>query len=340
MRVLLLGGAGYIGAHVTHAIMDRGFEPAVYDNLSSGLRENIPSGVEFFEGDISDRRFLAEVLRRGWDGVVHLAAYKAAGESMELPGKYALNNICGSLGVIDEAVKAGVRGFVLSSSAAIYGEPEYLPIDEQHPAKPENYYGFTKLQIERNLEWFDKLEGLRYASLRYFNAAGYDPDARVTGLEKNPANLIPVVMETALGKREVLAVFGNDYPTVDGTGVRDYIHVTDLAEAHVSALEYILEHDESLTVNLGSESGLSVFQILEAARRISGREIPAKVHPRRAGDPAQLVASSMKARDLLGWEAKHSSLDSIIETTWNVYERAFRGEAFNEHAFPGQDSDS
>jgi UDP-glucose 4-epimerase len=323
MRVLLLGGAGYIGAHVTRAFLDRDWETAVYDNLSSGLRENVPEGVEFFEGDISDRGYLAEVLGRGWDGVVHLAAYKAAGESMQLPGKYALNNICGSLGVIDEAVKAGVKGFVLSSSAAVYGEPEYLPIDENHPTKPENYYGFSKLEIERNLEWFDRLEGLRYASLRYFNAAGYDPQIRVTGLEKNPANLIPVVMETAVGTREELAVFGDDYPTADGTGVRDYIHVTDLAEAHVSSLEHILERDASLTVNLGSESGLSVYQILEAARRISGREIPAKVHPRRAGDPARLVASSTKARELLGWEATHSSLDSIIETTWKVYERAF-----------------
>ncbi len=323
MRVLLLGGAGYIGAHVTRAFLDRGFETAIYDNLSSGLRENLPSGVEFFEEDISDRSYLAEVLQKGWDGVVHLAAFKAAGESMQRPGKYALNNICGSLGVIDEAVKAGVKGFVLSSSAAVYGEPEYLPIDEKHPTVPENYYGFTKLEIERNLEWFDTLEGLRYASLRYFNAAGYDPLARVTGLEKNPANLIPVVMETAVGTRDELAVFGDDYPTEDGTGVRDYIHVTDLAEAHVSSLEYILEKDESLTVNLGSETGLSVYQILEAARRLSGRDIPAKVHPRRAGDPAKLVASSSKARDLLGWDAKHSSLDSIIKSTWDVYSRAF-----------------
>ncbi len=321
MRVLLLGGAGYIGAHVARAFLDRGYEIGIYDNLSSGARENLPGEAEFFEADIADRGRLSRVLSEGWDGLIHLAAFKAAGESMEEPGKYALNNICGSLGLIDEAVKGGIGGFVLSSSAAVYGEPEYLPIDEKHPTVPENYYGFTKLDIERNLEWFDRLEGMRYASLRYFNAAGYDPAGRVTGLERNPANLIPVVMEVATGKRAELAVFGNDYPTEDGTGVRDYIHVTDLAEAHVSALEYIRENDRSLTVNLGSEEGLSVYQILEAARRISGKEIPARVENRRAGDPAKLVASSGLAQRLLSWEARYSDLDSIIETSWRAYTR-------------------
>ncbi|MFO7849963.1 MAG: UDP-glucose 4-epimerase GalE [Spirochaetia bacterium] len=322
MKVLLCGGAGYIGSHVARAFLDRGYEAGIYDNLSSGLVENVPSKARFYKGDISDYERMSAVLSEGWDGVVHLAAFKAAGESMLEPGKYALNNICGSIKLIDASIKAKVRGIVLSSSAAVYGEPEYLPIDESHPKKPENYYGFTKLEIERNLEWFDRLAGLRFASLRYFNAAGYDPDNRVTGLERNPANLIPVVMETAVGIRKELSIFGSDYPTFDGTGVRDYIHVSDLAEAHVSSFEYIIRNDKSLTVNLGSEAGLSVFQILEAARRISGREIPAKVRERRKGDPAKLVASAAKAQEILNWNTRCSDLDTIIKTTWEVYQRA------------------
>ena len=323
MRVLLVGGAGYIGSHVALAFLDRGHEVGIYDNLSTGLGENVPYKASFYERDLLDRESLGHVLSGGWDGLVHLAAFKAAGESMEVPGKYAVNNICGSMGLIDAAVKARVKGFVLSSSAAVYGEPEYLPVDEDHPANPANYYGFTKLEIERNLAWFEQLEGLTYASLRYFNAAGYDPDGKVTGLERNPANLIPVVMETAIGMRKELSIFGDDYPTEDGTGVRDYVHVNDLADAHVAALEHIIERGESLTVNLGSESGLSVLQILEAARRISGREIPAVVRGRRAGDSAKLVASSTRARRILGWEPRFSSLDSIVESSWHAYRRQF-----------------
>lgn len=327
MKVLLCGGAGYIGSHVALAFLDRGYEVGIYDNLSSGLAENIPAGASFYKGDISDTGRLGAVLSEGWEGVVHLAAFKAAGESMVEPEKYALNNICGSLKLVEAAVKARVRGFVLSSSAAVYGEPEYLPVDEMHPAQPENYYGFTKLEIERNLEWFDRLRGLRSASLRYFNAAGYDPENRVRGLERNPANLIPVVMETAAGLREQVSIFGSDYPTPDGTGVRDYVHVSDLAEAHVTSLEYIIRNDTSLTVNLGSESGLSVLQILESARRISGREIPAEFKSRREGDPAKLVASSEKAQKLLGWKSRCSDLDTIIRTTWEAYSnRNINGE--------------
>ncbi|MFP4266507.1 MAG: UDP-glucose 4-epimerase GalE [Spirochaetaceae bacterium] len=319
MKVVLCGGAGYIGSHVAHAFLERGYEVGVYDNLSTGLAENIPPGASFYKGDIADGERLEAVLSEGWDGVVHLAAFKAAGESMLEPEKYALNNICGSLTLIDAAVKTRVRGFVLSSSAAVYGEPKYLPVDESHPTNPENYYGFTKLEIERNLQWFDTLRGLRSASLRYFNAAGYDPENRVGGLEKNPANLIPVVMETAAGLREKVSIFGSNYPTPDGTGVRDYVHVNDLAEAHVTSLEYIIRNDTSLTVNLGSESGLSVLQILESARRISGREIPAEFQDRREGDPAKLVASSAKAQKLLGWKSRYSDLDTIIKTTWEAY---------------------
>lgn len=322
MRVLLVGGAGYIGSHVALSFLEHGHEVGVFDNLSSGLKENIHEGTRFFEGDLMDYGRLAEVCTLGWDGIVHLAAHKAAGESMTDPEKYSLNNISGSLNLMIAAVRHEIDSFVLSSSAAVYGEPEYLPVDESHPTTPTNYYGFTKLEIERNLEWYDRLRGLKYAALRYFNASGYDPEGRVKGLERNPANLIPVVMEVAVGKRKELLIFGNDYGTKDGTGVRDYIHVTDLAEAHVAAMDYIRLHNKSLVVNLGSETGLSVTEILDTGRSITGKEIAARVVDRRAGDPAVLVASSGKAKQSLSWEARHSSVEEILRTTWDAYRRS------------------
>ena len=321
MRVLLVGGAGYIGSHVALAFLDNGHQVGIFDNLSSGLRENLHSGSEFFEGDILDTARLAEVCAKGWDAIIHLAAYKAAGESMISPEKYSVNNISGSLNLMIAAVEHGIDTFVLSSSAAVYGEPEYLPIDENHPTNPSNYYGFTKLEIERNLRWYDQLKGLNYASLRYFNAAGYDKQGRVPGLELNPANLIPVVMEAAVGIRDELLVFGKDYDTPDGTGVRDYIHVTDLADAHVKATESVFTSKESMLVNLGSETGLSVLEIVESARQITGRDIPMKIVDRRAGDPAKLVASSSRALQLLNWKTQFSSAAEIISTTWQVYKQ-------------------
>jgi UDP-glucose 4-epimerase len=223
------------------------------------------------------------------------------------------------MNILAAAESAGIRFVVFSSSAAVYGEPEYLPLDENHPTDPENFYGFTKLEIERTLGWYDRLKEVRFASLRYFNAAGYDVEGRITGLERNPANLLPVIMEVACGMRTGLKIFGNDYPTPDGTGVRDYIHVNDLAEAHLKALEYIADNDRSLTVNLGSERGLSVLEILEAARRLTGRKIPAEIVGRRPGDPAKLVASAALARELLGWEARYSDVDTLVETSWKAY---------------------
>lgn len=321
MRVLLVGGAGYIGSHVALAFLDKGHQVGIFDNLSSGLRENLQSGSEFFEGDILDTARLSEVCAKGWDAIIHLAAYKAAGESMISPEKYSVNNISGSLNLMIAAVEHGIDTFVLSSSAAVYGEPEYLPIDENHPTNPSNYYGFTKLEIERNLRWYDQLKGLNYASLRYFNAAGYDKQGRVPGLELNPANLIPVVMEAAVGIRDELLVFGKDYDTPDGTGVRDYIHVTDLADAHVKATESVFTSKESMLVNLGSETGLSVLEIVESARQITGRDIPMKIVDRRAGDPAKLVASSSRALQLLNWKTQFSSAAEIISTTWQVYKQ-------------------
>ena len=319
MRVLLFGGAGYIGTHVANAFLDRGDHVGIYDNLSTGLLSNISEKAEFFEGDILDENRVDDVLSLKWDCAVFLAAYKAAGESMILPEKYSENNIRGGLIVIRKCVKHGCMNFILSSSAATYGEPQYLPIDEKHPTDPENYYGYTKLCIEENLKWYSKLKNLRFAALRYFNAAGYDVDKRMTGLERQPANLIPVIMEAACGMRPNVLIFGDDYDTKDGTGVRDYVHVNDLAEGHVKAADYIMSENEDIIVNLGSEVGLSVQEIVDATRRITGREIIANVVARRPGDPAKLVASSTLAKEKLNWVAKCSDLDTIIASTWYAY---------------------
>ncbi|MDA8425253.1 MAG: UDP-glucose 4-epimerase GalE [Treponema sp.] len=319
MKILIVGGAGYIGSHVAREFLDAGHAVTVYDNLSTGTVENIFPGEEFVEGDILDYPALRGAMAKGFDALVHLAAAKAAGESMLKPEKYSLQNLNGTVNILNAALETGIRKLVFSSSAATYGEPRYLPIDEKHPTEPENYYGFTKLEIERILAWYDRLKGLRYAALRYFNAAGYDPQGRVRGLEKNPANLIPVIMEVAAGMRPDFQVFGTDYPTPDGTGVRDYVHVSDLASGHLAALEWITRNDRSLVVNLGSGQGLSVLEILEAARRISGKPIPAKMVGRRAGDPARLYASAALARELLGWETRHSDVESLVRTTWDAY---------------------
>jgi len=319
MKALILGGAGYIGSHVCLEFLTAGHQVTVFDNLSSGTEENIFPEERFVHGDIMDYGALSNEMAKGYDVVVHLAAFKAAGESMLKPEKYAVNNIAGTINVLNAMAEHNVKYFVFSSSAAVYGEPSYLPIDEKHPTNPENFYGFTKLEIERILSWYDTLKGIRYAALRYFNAAGYDPKGRVKGLEKNPANLLPVIMEVAIGKRKELQVFGNDYPTKDGTGIRDYVHVTDLAVGHVSALEYMIKHDKSLVVNLGSEEGLSVLDILEEARRITGKSIPAIITGRRPGDPAKLVAGSKLALELLGWKAKYSDVATLVKTSWDVY---------------------
>lgn len=324
MKVLLFGGAGYIGTHVAMAFLDRGDHVGIYDNLSSGLRSNVPEGAEFFEGDILDREKVAEVLSKGWDAAVHLAAFKAAGESMVKPEKYSENNISGSLIIMTECEKHGCMNFILSSSAATYGEPKYLPIDEKHPTNPENYYGYTKLCIEENLKWYSKLKGLHFAALRYFNAAGYDVDGHMMGLERNPANLIPVIMECAVGIRKEVGIFGTDYDTPDGTCIRDYVHVTDLADAHVAAADYLMNKKEDLIVNLGSETGISVREIVETARRVTGQPIPSVDSPRRPGDPAKLVASSTLAHEKLGWSAKHSDPETLIGSTWKVYKENFK----------------
>ncbi|MBR5866886.1 MAG: UDP-glucose 4-epimerase GalE [Spirochaetaceae bacterium] len=319
MKVLVVGGAGYIGSHVVKELMNAGHKVTVFDNLSSGLIENLFKENDFIAGDILQPETLDKAFERGFDAFVHLAAFKAAGESMLVPEKYSVNNITGTLNLLNSAVKYNCKYMVFSSSAAVFGEPQYLPIDEDHPKNPENYYGFTKLEIERFMEWYDKLKGLKFEALRYFNATGYDTEGFPCGLEQNPANLLPIIMEVACGKREKLQVFGDDYDTRDGTCIRDYVHVSDLAIAHVKALEYISQNNESLKMNLGSENGVTVKEMLEAARKITGKAIPADIAPRRAGDPACLFATSAYAREKLNWVPKYSDVETLIKSTWNVY---------------------
>ena len=256
---------------------------------------------------------------KGFDAFVHLAAFKAAGESMVNPEKYSVNNITGTLNIMNQAVKHGCLKMIFSSSAAVFGEPEYLPIDEEHPKNPVNYYGFTKLKIEEFMEWYDKIKGLKFAALRYFNAAGYDPEGVVHGLEQKPENLLPRIMECAAGMRKELKIFGTDYATRDGTCIRDYVHVTDLADAHVKALDYISKKGESIKLNLGTEKGTTVKELIDASRRITKQEIPCVDDERRAGDPDSLYATSKKAKELLNWEPKYSDVDTLVSSTWNVY---------------------
>jgi UDP-glucose 4-epimerase len=325
VKVLVVGGAGYIGSHVCKALLRQGAKVTVFDNLSSGLRGNLLPGSAFRHGDILDARALDEACASApgggaYDGVIHLAALKAAGESMTVPEKYSVHNITGSINLLNAAVSRGIRHFVFSSTAAVYGDPEYLPLDEKHPTRPVNYYGFTKLAIEGYLDWYSRLKGLRFAALRYFNAAGYDVDGELFGLEQNPANLLPVVMEAAMGWRPKIQIFGDDYDTRDGTGMRDYIHVTDLARAHVMALEKLLSGGANMTVNLGTGDGITVREMAKKAMEISGNRFTCEVVGRRAGDPATVIASSGLARQLLGWEAKHSDVDTLVRTTWKAYQ--------------------
>ena len=319
MKVLVIGGAGYIGSHVVKEMMKKGHEVTVFDNLSSGLRENLFKENEFIYGNILISEDLDKAFSKGFDAFVHLAAFKAAGESMVNPEKYSVNNITGTLNIMNQAVKHGCLKMIFSSSAAVFGEPEYLPIDEDHPKNPVNSYGFTKLKIEEFMEWYDKIKGLKFAALRYFNAAGYDPEGVVHGLEQKLENLLPRIMECAAGMRKELKIFGTDYATRDGTCIRDYVHVTDLADAHVKALDYISKKGESIKLNLGTEKGTTVKELIDASRRITKQEIPCVDDERRAGDPESLYATSKKAKELLNWEPKYSDVDTLVSSTWNVY---------------------
>jgi len=317
--VLVIGGAGYIGSHVVLELLDNGYDVTVFDNLSTGHEINIDSRAQFMKGDILSKNELQSIFNQPYNAVFHFAALKAAGESMREPGKYTTVNIIGTINILNQMIECGVKNLIFSSTAAVYGIPKYLPIDEEHPLNPINYYGFTKLEIERILHWYGQLKGIRYAVLRYFNAAGYDLDGRIKGLEKNPANLLPIIMETALGMSNSLDVFGNNYDTPDGTGIRDYIHVTDLARAHIASLEYIINKENNITLNLATGKGYSVFDVIKTAEKITKNKILYKIVGRRAGDPTKLIAVSKFAKDKICWECKYSDIDTILESMWKVY---------------------
>jgi len=320
MKILIVGGAGYIGSHIGLEAINQGYEVTVFDDLSTGFKENIHPSAKFFKGSTLFEKDLVEVMKNNsFDVVINLAGCKAAGESMTNPSKYAKNNIIGGINLLKACSENGIDKFIFSSSAAVYGIPKYNPIDESHSLLPINYYGYTKLVIENNLKWFGNLKGIRYASLRYFNAAGYDPEQRIFKIEKNPQNLIPLIMETAIRERDKLFVFGNDYDTKDGTGIRDYIHVTDLAVGHLSAIKFISEKNKDLVVNLGTGIGHSVLDIINMTQKISGKDIEYNFTDRRAGDPNIVIAGSDKAKKLINWTPKYSDLHTIIKSTWNIY---------------------
>lgn len=314
--ILVAGGAGYIGSHMVALLAERNIDTIVVDNLCTGHAQAVKGARKTYVGDLRDTEFLRQVFRENdIDGVVNFAAFSLVGESVTNPLKYYGNNVAGSQSMLTVMQEFGVKRIVFSSTAATYGEPEKQPIEETDRTDPTNPYGASKLAIEGMLKWCDRAHGIRYAALRYFNAAGSNPDAGI-GEDHDPeSHLIPLVMKTALGQRSHIGIFGDDYPTADGTCIRDYIHVRDLAQAHLLALEYLEREDKSGIFNLGSGDGYSVKEIIDTARRITGREIPAKVEPRRAGDPSVLIASNQKAAEVLGWVPQRG-LEQIIADAW------------------------
>lgn len=323
MKILVIGGAGYIGSHICCDLVEAGHQVTVFDNLSKGFKSNIIEGEVFVEGDILSIEALENIFKSDkFDVVFHFAAFKAAGESMFKPEKYAINNIIGSINLLNTMLKYDVKKIVFSSSSSIYGEPEYTPVDEKHRLKPESYYGYSKMCIEQNIEWYSKLKGMKYAFLRYFNAAGYDVKKRITTLEKETTNLIPVAMETLFGMREVLPVYGTDYSTRDGSCIRDYIHTNDLADAHIRALHYLFNKEDNLIVNLGQNDGITVLEVIKKIEELFNKKLKYKICARRGGDPAVVIASNKLAYEKLGWQPKFSNIDTILKTTYEVYKNS------------------
>jgi len=318
MNVFVTGGAGYVGSHVVRLLLEAGHRVRVYDNLAEGHAAAVPEET-LVRGDLMDAQRLVEALDEGFDCVMHFAAHCYVGESMINPEKYYATNVVAGLRLLTAMRRAGVRRIVFSSSAATYGEPQQTPITEEHPQNPISAYGQTKLDFEHALGFYAGAYGLGYASLRYFNAAGAAPDGAI-GEDHDPeTHLVPIVLQVALGQRKSVQIFGTDYPTRDGTCVRDYIHVNDLAQAHILAMERI-EPGKGCGYNLGNGNGYTVREVLQVARQVTGRKIPAEVGPRRPGDPAELVASSDKITNELGWYPEYPDLETIIETAWRWHE--------------------
>ncbi len=337
MKILVTGGAGYIGSTVTGLLTEKEHKVFVYDNLSHGRRDLLPPGAELIDGELSDRAHLENIFidardaHEPFDAVLHFAALIEAGESMLHPEIYFRNNTASTLSLLEAMLACGVKRLVFSSTAAVYGEPETIPIHEDMRLSPTNAYGQSKLLVEQMLTWLHRIHGLQYASLRYFNVAGAaeGPEGIVRGESHQPeTHLIPLVLDVALGRRDSIRIYGDNYPTPDGTCIRDYIHVSDLADAHLLALDALAEgkgREAPLIYNLGNGQGFSVREVIESARLVTGHPIPAEIHPRRPGDPAVLVASSAKAMRELGWKPRYTNLDEIVRTAWVWHQKRYRG---------------
>lgn len=318
MAVLVLGGAGYIGSHTVYELIDSGVDVVIADNLETGYLEAVHPKARFYQGDIRNRSFVDYVFEcEKIDAVIHFAANSLVGESMTNPLKYYDNNLCGTKVLLESMVAHGIDKIVFSSTAATYGEPERIPILESDRTEPTNTYGETKLAMEKMFKWTGLAHGLRYVSLRYFNACGAHKSSRIGEAHKPETHLIPLILQVPNGQREYVSIYGDDYNTKDGTCVRDYIHVTDLAQAHILAMNYLMEGNESDIFNLGNGVGFTVKEVIDTARRVTKHPIEARVTQRRAGDPAILVASSEKAKRVLGWKPQHADLEEIIESAWN-----------------------
>ena len=328
MAILVLGGAGYIGSHTVYELIEAGKQVVIADNLETGHIEAVHPKAKFYQGDIRDRAFVDSVFdNEQIDGVIHFSANSLVGESMTNPLKYYDNNLCGTKVLLESMVAHGIDKIVFSSTAATYGEPERVPILETDRTEPTNCYGETKLSMEKMFKWTGLAHGLRFVSLRYFNACGAHVSGKIGEAHNPESHLIPLILQVPNGKRDFISIFGDDYDTKDGTCIRDYIHVTDLAQAHILAMDYLMNGGESNIFNLGNGVGFTVKEVIDTAREVTGHPIPAKTTPRRAGDPAQLIASSEKARRVLGWHPEHADLREIIETAWNWHKNHPNGFA-------------
>ncbi|MDE7325520.1 MAG: UDP-glucose 4-epimerase GalE [Lachnospiraceae bacterium] len=317
MAILVLGGAGYIGSHTVYELIDYGEQVVIVDNLETGHIEAVHPKAKFYQGDIRNRAFMDRVFEENKiDAVIHFAANSLVGESMTNPLKYYDNNLCGTKVLLESMVAHRIDKIVFSSTAATYGEPENIPILETDKTNPTNCYGETKLSMEKMFKWTGKAHGLRYVSLRYFNACGAHESGQIGEAHAPETHLIPLILQVPNGIRESITIFGDDYPTPDGTCIRDYIHVTDLAMAHIQAVQYLRAGNTSNIFNLGNGVGFSVKEVIETARAVTGHPIPAVIEGRRAGDPARLIASSEKARQVLGWNPQHDDLSKIIASAW------------------------
>ena len=317
MKVLVTGGAGYIGSHTVRALLGEGHQVVIVDNLIKGHREAIPSEAIFVEGDIKNQELLINVMDKyDINGIIHLAAHSLVGESMEKPGKYYFNNFCNGIGLLEAMIKCEVKNIVFSSTAAVYGEPEEIPINEEHTVNPTNVYGESKLFFEKSLERYSDIYDINYFSLRYFNAAGADPSGEIGEAHDPETHLIPIVLQKVIGERDEFYIFGDEYNTRDGSCIRDYIHVNDLADAHILALKALADGKESEVFNLGNGQGYSVKEVVKKVEEVTDKKIEAEIGQPRPGDPAKLVASAEKIKRELGWNPCYPELETIIKTAW------------------------